>query len=80
MPEIKAISNAEPLHIGQNKINRALFDYLAEKYLESKGKAGGGLVQFRFNSEFIRSEKLLMGAASAEQKSGAKAQDYFYEV
>lgn len=79
MNEINEISNSEPLHIGQNKINRALFDYLNEKYILKDDVHK--LVQFNFNSEFCKMEKLKENLENTVNQStmGIK-ESFFYEV
>jgi len=75
MQEIKEISNSEPLHIGQNKINRALFDYLKEKFDDKNNLEK--LVEFKFDSEL----KYMNELSPAEiKKKDNKIENYFYEV
>jgi hypothetical protein len=75
MQEIKEISNSEPLHIGQNKINRALFDYLNEKFDHKNNLEK--LVEFKFDSEFKYMTKL--SPAGIKNKDN-QIENYFYEV
>ena len=54
--EIKELSNSEPMHIGQNRINASLYDFLQENYFtenENKNKNKTNLIEFKLNSEFI---------------------------
>lgn len=76
LKEIEEISNAEPLHIGQNIINKILFEFIDLNI--QKTNFNKSFINIKFNSNFINFQKLPSEKKVIDEND--QGNDILYEV